>query len=439
MLEKFKSELAKFSIDLKNVRFLIASSGGLDSTLLIHLCNALSLDFGICHCNFKLRGKASDEDETFLRELAENFCVPIYVLSKNAKVYAKQHKLSTQEAARQIRYEWFKNCLENEGYDMLMTAHHADDNLETFLINAFRGTGIKGLTGVPAKRGNILRPLLKFSRDQIYNYAIANNLSWREDQSNESDAYLRNVLRHHLIPFFKNRNDNHSARFNNTLGQMSRQHTLLKDYMALVKEKVILQKQLTLQISLSELKSFSNPQFILIELLKDYGFSDFRSLQNLLNAQNGKYVTSGTHKAVKEREFLEVFSLIESNSAEIEIEISSIPNRIVFENGELHFSNQNDFNITPQHTAFLNKDLITEDLVLRPMRIGDFFYPLGMAGKRKLSDFLKDEKLTNFEKSKVWVLTHKNDIVWVVNHRIDNRYKIIKSTKVCLKIEFVSS
>lgn len=436
MESNFKIELKKFVDNPKQYSYLIAASGGLDSTVLINLCQELKLDFGICHCNFGLRNQDSDDDQKHLENLSEEINKPIYILAENAKVYAKTHHLTTQEAARIIRYNWFETCLKKYGYTHLITAHHADDNLETFLINSLRGTGIKGLTGIPSQRDYIIRPMLSFSREQILDYAIKKNIRWRDDVSNASDNYLRNVIRHHLIPFFKKRGDNMHARFETTLRNTNRQSELLEDYMHIVFKQVIEEKENSYKIKLKALGELPNSKYILIELLRDFGFKDWESVYSLTTAQVGKFVTSSSHKLVKERGYLELFAFEEKPNQYVKVSIHSLPKNVSFGQGFLKFEDAKSLQKTDSNTAFISKDLIKSDFILRPYQKGDYFYPLGMNGKRKLSDFLKDEKLSTLEKSKVWVLTHQNDIVWVINHRIDNRYKITDNTKQCLKIQY---
>ncbi|RRO19771.1 tRNA lysidine(34) synthetase TilS [Flavobacteriaceae bacterium 14752] len=436
MQSSFQKQIQYLVPEAENKRFLIAASGGLDSTVLIHLSHNMGLKFGICHVNFKLRGQESDEDQLFLEDLSQTHHCPIFVLEKNAKVYANIHQLSTQVAAREIRYQWFKDCLEKENYDVVMTAHHADDNLETYLINSFRGTGIKGLTGISEKRDNIVRPLLEFTRQDILNYAESQNLNWREDRSNASDNYLRNVIRHHLIPFFEKREDDMQARFKTTQNNINRQNDLLDDYINMVFKQVVKPTEDSYQINIKTLETFPHPKTILIELLKDFGFSDWDSVYDLVNAQVGKFVNSSTHKLVKERGFLELFILKNDEKKPITINLDKLPKTVSFPEGEVDFEIVKNFDKTESNIAFLSKDLLKSQLLLRPYKIGDYFCPLGMQGKRKLSDFLKDEKLSTKEKSQVWVLCHNQDIIWVVNQRIDDRYKITDKTTKCLKITY---
>ncbi|MGX1024194.1 tRNA lysidine(34) synthetase TilS [Psychroflexus sp. MBR-150] len=436
MQSSFQKQIQYLVPEAENKRFLIAASGGLDSTVLIHLCHVLGLKFGICHVNFKLRRKESDADQKFLENLAQTLSRPIFVLEKNAKDYAKSHQLSTQEAAREIRYRWFEDCLEKENYDIVMTAHHADDDLETYLINSFRGTGIKGLTGISKKRNNIIRPLLEFTRQDILNYAHSKNLKWREDQSNASDNYLRNVIRHHLIPFFEKHDDNLHARFKTTQSNIKRQHELLDDYLNIAFKQIVKQTEDSYQFDIKALETFSNPKNLLIELLKDFGFTDWDSIYNLTTAQVGKFVKSPSHKLVKERGFLELFVLNKVDKDPITINLENLPKTIAFSKGKLRFEITDNFDKANPNIAFISKDLLKTELLLRPYKIGDYFCPLGMQGKRKLSDFLKDEKLSTKEKAQIWVLCHNQGIIWVVNQRIDDRYKITDKTTQCLKITY---
>ncbi len=436
MQSSFQKQLQHLIPQAENSRFLIAASGGIDSTVLIHLCYVLGLNFGICHVNFKLRGEESDSDQVFLEDLAQTLNRPIFILEKSAKVYANSRQLSTQVAAREIRYQWFKDCLEKENYDMVMTAHHADDDMETYLINSFRGTGIKGLTGISEKRNNIIRPLLEFTRQDILNYAESQNLSWREDRSNASDNYLRNVIRHHLIPFFEKREDNLHARFKTTQDNIKRQNELLEDYLNIAFKQIVRPSQDSYQFDIKTLETFPHPKNLLIELLKDFDFTDWNSVYNLLTAQVGKFVTSSSHKLVKERGFLELFAISEIDEDSITINLENLPKVITFSGGKLHFEVVDSFYKTNPDIAFISKDLLKTELKLRLYKIGDYFCPLGMQGKRKLSDFLKDEKLSTKEKLQVWVLCHNQDIVWIVNQRIDDRYKITDKTTQCLKITY---
>lgn len=437
MHNSFQNQLQRLVNQPKSKRFLIAASGGLDSTVLIDLCNTLKLDFAICHVNFKLRGKDSEDDQLFLEKIANQLNVPIFILEKDVKPFAKANQLSTQEAARQIRYDWFNSCIEKHHYDYVMTAHHANDDVETYLINSFRGTGIKGLTGISDQRDDILRPLLKYPKNSISDYAKVQHLNWREDESNASDNYLRNVIRHHVIPFFDKRQDNFHTRFKTTQQNLIRQNDLLEDYLNMAFKQVVQPSEDTYRFNIKTLETFPNPKSILIELLQDFGFTDWDSVYDLTTAQVGKFVKSSRHKLVKERGFLELFVLKDKTHQPITIDLNTLPKTVVFPEGEIHFEFANNFKKNPSEIAYVSKDLLKSEFILRPYKMGDYFYPLGMQGKRKLSDFLKDEKLTTFEKSKIWVLTNQNEIVWVVNHRIDNRFKITENTQECLKIQFL--
>jgi tRNA(Ile)-lysidine synthase len=229
MLTKFQHHIELNFPYLKEKKLLLAVSGGLDSMVLMHLFQELNYSIGIAHCNFQLRGKESDADENFVKLQAEKFQIPIFSTRFETEKFANTNKLSIQLAARKLRYDWFYQLLEEENYDYLLTAHHLDDQLETFLINLSRGTGIEGLTGIPATNDKIMRPLLPFSREEILAFAEENSLSWREDSSNASTKYLRNKIRHEVIPILKTLNPNFLPTFENTLEHLNQANALVND------------------------------------------------------------------------------------------------------------------------------------------------------------------------------------------------------------------
>jgi len=239
LLKQFQNHINSKLPFLKERKLLVAVSGGLDSVVLTHLCHVLNLDITLAHCNFKLRGKESDEDENFVLELANKLDLEVVVESFDTETFANTEKLSIQMAARELRYDWFFNLAENLKFDDILTAHHADDNLETFLINLTRGTGLNGLTGIPEVNENIVRPLLSFSREQLENYASENNIIWREDASNASDKYLRNKLRHHVIPILKELNPQLLQNFENTQNNLQDTKRIIEDTIAKVQNKVV--------------------------------------------------------------------------------------------------------------------------------------------------------------------------------------------------------
>ena len=257
MLTKFQNHIEQNFAQLKDKKLLLAVSGGIDSMVLMHLFQQLNYDIKIAHCNFQLRGKESDADELFVKVKSEKLKVKSYFIRFDTENYSKENKLSIQLAARKLRYDWFQELL-LLGFDYVLTAHHLDDNVETFLINFTRGTGLEGLTGIPAQNENIIRPLLPFSRDEIENYAKDNKIQWREDSSNASDKYFRNKLRHNIVPILKELNTGFLDSFQNTLHHLQQAESLVNDASKLVYEKVVEEKESQLEIHLKPLLEFQN-------------------------------------------------------------------------------------------------------------------------------------------------------------------------------------
>ena len=433
MLNQFKNHINNNLPFLNEGKLLIAISGGIDSIVLTHLCHQIKLNFSLTHCNFNLRGDESDADEAFVLELAENFNVEVFIESFNTETYAKENKLSTQMAARELRYNWFDELAEQLDFDYILTAHHADDNLETFLINLSRGTGLDGLTGIPEINDNIVRPLLPFSREGIEDYAKENNLKWREDSSNESTKYLRNKLRHDVIPTLKEINPKFLQNFNKTQGFLQESKAIIDDRIDNVSEEIITEiTQREIHFNSSKIQELSNPKAYLFELLNDYGFTEWNDVFNLLDVQSGKQLFSKTHRLVKDRE---VLILTEINSeVKDSISITETDNQVDTPFGILSFETNQQIDKSNKSTVFVDKDLLKFPLKVRKWEEGDYFYPFGMKGKKKLSKFFKDEKLSLVSKENTWLLCSNNEIVWIINQRPDNRFRVTENTKNILKI-----
>ncbi|MCD6543493.1 MAG: tRNA lysidine(34) synthetase TilS, partial [Flavobacteriaceae bacterium] len=303
----------------------MANSGGIDSMVLTDLLSKLDYQITLAHCNFHLRGKESNLDEAFVVQTAKSLKIPFHVISFDTKEYAKEKNISIQMAARDLRYEWFEELLQNHDLDFLLTAHHADDNLETFLINFSRGTGLEGLTGIPAINHKTIRTLLPFSRKEIEHYAKENEISWREDQSNKETKYVRNKLRHELIPLLKELNPRFLESFRKTMDHLDGSNQLVKDRIKEVKAEIQIKDRENSKFKIHDLKLLNNPKAYLYELLKEYGFSEWNDVLSLLNAQTGKQVISKTHRLLKDREYLILSPLsIENNTLKkYEIDISA--------------------------------------------------------------------------------------------------------------------
>lgn len=428
MLEKFKNHIQhKFSF-LENKKLLIAVSGGIDSVVLTYLFKEIKASITLAHCNFKLRNTASNLDEIFVVQLAKKLEVPVCIKKFDTLKIAKTTKESTQVAARNLRYKWFRKLAKEHEFDYILTAHHADDNLETFLINLTRGSGLDGFTGIPAVNQNIVRPLLVFSREEISTFAIKNQITWREDKSNASTKYVRNNIRHKIIPVLKEINPSLLHTFSSTLKNLEESKQIVQDRVEAVSKSVVIKNNSNTKIIIQELLKLQHPKAYLYQLLKTYHFKEWNDIFGLLTAQTGKFVVSDTHILLKDRDFLILSKtepiiknssiLIEENQLEIKTPI------------HLVFCDASDQFTTDRKLIYINKSLITYPLTLRKWQSGDSFYPLGMNGKKKISKFFKDEKLSLLEKEQTWLLcTFKNEIIWVIGMRQDRRFYLKTSSK----------
>lgn len=433
MFKQFKYEIEnKFSF-LIGSRILVACSGGLDSVVLTHLLSKMNLKIALAHCNFSLRGKESDDDEDFVINLAENLEVTVYTETFDTKKYAKEHKISTQMAARDLRYAWFEELLTLHKFQYIVTAHHLDDDLETFFINLSRGTGLSGLSGIPKKNNKVVRPLLNFSREDIFQYAQKNSLNWREDSSNKKADYLRNKLRLAVLPQFKTVNPAVLKNFKTTQSNIRASQLLIDDYIAIVYNRVVTETENAYKIDIQKLRDFPHTKQLLYELLKGFGFTEWDDVSNLLDAQTGKQVYSQTHRLLKNRNELLLTKMeLDNLNREFPVSKKGIETPISLKFEETKYIGETEKNLIYVDSARLNFPL-----KLRRWQDGDSFHPFGMKGKKKLSKFFKDEKLSQLEKEKTWVLVSDDSIVWIVGHRMDDNFKVTKNTLHILKITYL--
>lgn len=437
MLQSFKNHINQNLSFLKESKLLIAISGGLDSVVLTHVCHELKWNMALAHCNFNLRGDESEADENFVLQLADDLSLEVFIESFETETYAKANKLSIQMAARELRYSFFQELAAQLKFDYILTAHHADDNLETFLINLSRGTGLEGLSGIPEINNDIVRPLLLFSRDDIEAYAKTNNLKWREDSSNLSTKYLRNKLRHEVIPKLKETNLEFLKNFNATQQHLNDSKELIKDRIEDVSKRIVKTISKTeIHFNIVELQKLNNPKAYLYELLKDYKFTEWQDVYDLMDVQSGKQLFSQTHRLLKDREHLVLIEIVSDENNET-IHISEYNEKIETSLGMLYIETATQINNSSTSTIYVDKDLLKFPLQVRQWRKGDYFYPFGMQGKKKLSKFFKDEKLSIFEKEQIWLLCSQNNIVWIINKRLDDRFKITERTDQILKISLL--
>ena len=434
MLETVKCHIEKKFPFLIGKNILVACSGGIDSVVLVRILKELKFNISLAHCNFSLRGIESDEDEKFVISIADKLSIPIFNTKFDTKQFKEINKVSTQMAARELRYHWFDELCKKHSFDFIATGHHLDDEIETFLINLTRGTGIRGLIGIPETNHKVIRPLLMISRNDIYEYAIKNNITWREDHSNTDTDYLRNKFRLNVIPSLRQTNTNFLKGFQKTTTHLKTSLSLVNDYMELIKKLVFIVKETSIEIDILKLKGLPNTNYLIYELLFPYGFTNWGDIIDLLDAQTGKKIFSKKYRLLKNRNFL-----ILDQKSQINIESHFYINegdKILKKPFFLSINKVEEILDYTPNNLYLDFDKLVFPLKLRPWEDGDYFFPFGMKGKKKLSKFFKDEKLSLISKEKIWVLLSENNIIWVVGMRSDERFKVDDETKHILKITY---
>ena len=444
-LSQFTQHVNAAALFQKADKLLIAVSGGVDSVVLCDLCFQAGFNFEIAHCNFQLRGEDSEADEKFVVELAHKYNVKYHVVKFDTEKYAAEQKQNIQLAARNLRYNWFNEILENNtDIKHIVTAHHADDNLETILMNFFKGTGINGLKGIQSHHagigGKIVRPILFANKSELLDYANANHLPWREDVSNESSKYTRNFFRNQVIPLIENVIPEAKANVQNNIKRFNDISVIYDNAIANIKSKLIEHKGNEIHIPVLKLLKLDAFETILFEIIKPFNFSaaQLNEVVHLLYADSGKYILSASHRILKNRNWIIISPIVYSEETIFIIEPNTTS--INFGNHKMAIENitSKDFS-NDAAIALLDKKHIEFPLILRKWKQGDYFYPLGMTKKKKLSRFFIDLKLSLVEKENTWVIESNKKIVWVVGKRIDNRFKITNATESVLKLTLTSS
>lgn len=415
-------------------KLLIACSGGLDSTVLVHLIHKTGLNFAIAHCNYHLRGVESNQDEAFVRSLGTALGIAVFVKSFSFEKAHSEH--SPQLWAREQRYQWFGQLAQENHLDYILTAHHADDSIETFFINTMRGTGMAGLSGIPERNQNIIRPLLPFSRQQLKEYALSDKISWREDASNQQNKYQRNQIRNRIIPILKEINPNVLDAITKTQNHLRADENAFYFLLLEWEKRLFITKEEGIEISIKVLNNISSTMSLGYHLFKKYGFDSWGEVQKLLNSQTGSVISSKSYELLKNRETL----LLRKKNTNKETEqyyewdytLEPLTHPIILSAQVVTEKQHLDKN-----QIYLDKEKLNPTLVLRKWKKGDYFCPLGMRGKqKKVSKFFKDIKLSAFEKEKQWLLCSGDDMIWVVGQRLDDRYKVTDTTKSIVRIKW---
>lgn len=460
MKERFEEHICQ-NFNLKDKRILVAISGGVDSMVLATLFYQLNYDIVLAHCNFQLRGEESDQDEIFVRNFGENLAVKTIIKRFDTLQFSAESKLNTQLSARKLRYDWFYEIASENQCDYIATAHHADDNLETFIINLSRGSGLDGLLGIPQKNGKIIRPMLLFSREEILEFAKQNSIHWREDSSNQTEKYVRNKIRHTIIPVLKEIHPTFLENFKETQHYLSQSSRFIEENIQKIKEQCFEEREYQTIIRLEPLRNVSDIDFVLHKLFYPYNFRNISDLKKMLYAESGKQLFSPTHHLISGRDYLVLMKtslknkelesegiifLINENHFDkkdtIKLSISDVRSYLSLEMTILkrdinHFFDLEQLKNENNEVAYFDYDTLQFPLMLRHKKEGDFFYPIGMQQKKKLSKFYIDEKYSLFDKDQQWLLCSQENIAWVIGKRMDNRFKVTNKTQRILKVSIL--
>ena len=444
MVGEFTAFIKNQTLFTENDTILLAVSGGIDSVVMAHLFAQSSYRFAIAHANFRLRGEASDEDEQWVAALAKKYQVPFHTQQFATSENANEQGISIQMAARQLRYDWFEKVQKEHNYAYLATAHHQDDQLETTLLNLCQGTGIAGLRGMLVRRGNVVRPMLFARRNRIEAYAREHQLTWREDRSNASDTYHRNRIRHHVIPQLQQINPSLLTTYQSTQERLLATEQLLANEVKRVEGQCRRDTDDEVWLDKAVLKKHSQLPLILGEILRAFGFSyvQSRDVARCVKSEAiaGKTFTSGAYTLVVDRQYLIISQ--EKRLPSQSLLIQSSDTQLLLPLMSLSFTSYavKDYSLRPySEVAAIDRDLLSFPLNIRPWQAGDWFYPLGMEHRKKVSDLLIDQKIPLHRKPFIQVITSAEAIVWVVDVRIDHRFRITDQTRTVYEISVTNS
>ncbi len=415
----------------KGTRLLCAVSGGIDSMVMLSLLNEMNYECVVAHCNFRLRGDESDGDEQFVREMCEKMYIPCFVNTFDTHKFADETGLSIQMAARKLRYDWFYELAEKENCSYIALAHNSDDQVETAILNFVRGTGIRGVSGMKPLAGKLFRPLIEVSRADIVQISTEDNIPFHNDSTNATTKYARNKVRHLVIPLLEEINVAAKENILKSVSYFAETERIMNDYVRRAKEAAMSSSNGLLRIDVAKIMQTAAPSTVLFEMLIGEGVPKPLASESvcLLEAQTGRKCEMDGVEIVRNREYIEVQKSVGENDESV-VTVNAIGElkKYGFEISFAYCDDDFVFDKNPQ-VAYIDVKKLKFPLTLRKWNFGDKFMPLGMKGMRKLSDFFKDEKLSQAEKSNVRILESDGKIVWVVGMRIDERFKFDKDTK----------
>lgn len=440
LLEAFQKYIAENDLTTHDDRILLTVSGGVDSMVMLSLFTRSGYSVGVAHCNFQLRGAESEEDEVLVEEEARKYGVPFYNRRFETTAEMERTGESMEMAARRLRYAWFDELSREHGYTVVAIAHHADDSIETFFINLLRGTGLRGLTGISTQVGKIIRPLMFASRKEILEYAVAKHIPFREDSSNRSTKYLRNKIRLGLIPRIREINPKFTSLMSRNLARLTDSQLFINHGIERIREEAVTSAEGIDTIHIDRIDPAFPQDFVIYELLSSgYGFKGdvIDSLcHSLRNAMTGRRFYAREWVAYVDRNTIVVARIMPED--ECTTEVPEGAQRSYCGNSVLYYEYVDIDTIktfgVPEHIAQVDADLLKYPLTLRRWREGDSFVPFGMTGRKKVSDFLIDAKVSMPEKERQFVLLSEGEIVWLVGRRIDDRFRLTDKTENVLRI-----
>jgi tRNA(Ile)-lysidine synthase len=439
MIQKVQSYIQKHQLLTPNGKIIVGVSGGTDSVVLVHILISLGYECVIAHCNFHLRIDESDRDELFVRNLAKELKVPYYHIDFETTKYANEHKISIEMAARDLRYDWFYKLLIEIDAQAVAVAHHADDSIETLLMNLVRGTGLKGLTGIQPRNHKVVRPLLCLTRLEIETYLIRHDLDHVEDSSNSTIDYQRNKFRNEVLPLLTEINPSVRQTLYESLKRFEGNFAIYQQAVDNIMEEIVHKKSGMVKMDIELIKKQVNIPTLMFELLHQFGFgtSSIEQITEQLEGESGKVFYSDTHRLLKDRKYLiisakekqisEEYWIITQNEFEIVLPFLMTMRTLPI---------TSDFQVSKDlNRIHVDSSKLTFPLQLRRWKDGDTFYPFGMKQQKKLSDFFIDNKLSLLQKEKSWLLVTGNEIIWIVGQRMDNRFRITEKTSEIVEFE----